>query len=526
MNVFYSVKSLIPYYYIFILPLILLFIIYFFYKNIDYFKEIIEDMSKNEKIILILTFILGFLIRFLFPHGPFLVYDEFYHIFYSQNFLKGLYYSYPLGAHFLLFLILNLIPGHVTAFYFSTIVGSLSILFAFFLGKILFNNKAGLFSAILLSFLPYHIKLSSAFNLGTISMFFVLMSLTAFFLYLDKKDKNLLYLTSFLLIYTVQIRPENVILIPLFFIGFVLFEKNWRKELKRPFFVKILVISFFILLPLFIHLGIGLNDSRWIEDDSVFSLGSLSENIIPNSIFWLDGFYFPVSFSIMSVFGLYFIRKKKNYFFFFVVFFFSFFLFLSSFWATNIYSLTQMRYSVLMSIPVLLLSGFGFYVFYDKIIRKKIIFIFVILCIFLINLAFHPYLFLNTSNYYTNWIYSYELVTKSENTIEENCTVVTIYPDVTVMINVVTGLNTISPLFGYDIEEEIRNMLGNRECVIYYENYCCYDEYYDYSCDEIEKEQFNYTWSYICNRMRQKYNLKPILNLEDKFGFYEIVYEK
>lgn len=104
-----------------------------------------------------------------------------------------------------------------TPFILNIIFGTLSVVLIFLLTYLLFKNEIiGLYASFLLVISPIHILYSISAQSITISLFFVLSSLTLYLLYSQIKKDKIFLLFSFLLVFTMRLRYETLILLPLF----------------------------------------------------------------------------------------------------------------------------------------------------------------------------------------------------------------------------------------------------------------------------------------------------------------------
>lgn len=104
--------------------------------------------------------------------------------------------------------------SELLAFSFNIFLGLLSIILAFFIGRKLWSDFAGLLSALFVSILPINIWWSVATSLEIPSLFFILLGSDIFLLFKDNK-KYELYIISFLIMtYASYIRSELILILP------------------------------------------------------------------------------------------------------------------------------------------------------------------------------------------------------------------------------------------------------------------------------------------------------------------------
>jgi uncharacterized membrane protein len=180
--------------------------------------------------------------------------------------------------------------------------GLLSVISVYLLGRILFNNKAGLISAFLLGISPFHIYYSRELRSYTLFVFLAILSVYFFVLALREKKSRLWAL--FVLFTTLGLYTHNLfILLVLAEDLFFLFSCKKHKELILKWMISQSVLLF-LYLPWIImlarqilNLGI-LSVFFWVPKPSletlihtfnIFNLGynaSRGEYLLSNFIFW------------------------------------------------------------------------------------------------------------------------------------------------------------------------------------------------------------------------------------------------
>jgi len=203
-------------------------------------------LSRRTKILLLFILLLGIAIRLLASRELQIYYDEFYYLSCGEN-LKNcglasyfwhtpqginlsfphFYPPYPQGWPALLsFWFRFFTPGLETARNLNLFFSSLSILGIFWLSFLLWQSEIGaLFSTLLLALLPAAVKLTPS-GAAEISSFFWLILSGIFLLNaLRQKQKQSSYLAILTYGLFLQMRPENLLTLPLFLLaGFSLFN--------------------------------------------------------------------------------------------------------------------------------------------------------------------------------------------------------------------------------------------------------------------------------------------------------------
>jgi len=230
-----------------------------------------RKIKKNTWFYLGIIFLTGFVLRlFVFPHFHIMYIDEPWYMEMAKNMNQGKgpvvceYVDYevqecflplkPPGWPFLVsivFLLLGL--NNYYALYLSSILGSLSVLLIFMLTYLIFKNKnAAIWSAFFLALTPLQVIWSNSAETNTASVFFVLLTMVLFFVYVNGKKKIILVLTSLSLLLTIMIRFENIVLIGLFILGYLLFSKPFSKsfpgQIFKAFYPLIVVAILFAMI--------------------------------------------------------------------------------------------------------------------------------------------------------------------------------------------------------------------------------------------------------------------------------------
>jgi len=166
------------------------------------------------------------------------------------NYRKSLGWPFLISFSFKLFGVNNYVP-----IYISAILGASTIVLIFFMTYTIFRDeKISLYSTLIFSVLPIHLKWSGSAETNVTSLFFIVFSITLMFLYYRLKRSRLMYLSLAVISFTCVIRPENYVLIPLFFIGrFIFSRKISKKELKHLLIGCLFV--FLIVTPHFLRIA-------------------------------------------------------------------------------------------------------------------------------------------------------------------------------------------------------------------------------------------------------------------------------
>lgn len=286
-----------------------------------------------------------------------------------------------------------LLPYILSIFYFLKLnflinfliplIGALSVVLVYFLGRKLFNKRIGVYSAIFLTFLPLHVINSGKLLTGVLFTFFILLVFISFWKGYEEENKSYKLLFGFFLALALLARYTALWIIPIFLIYFLIRDKS-LKFLKDKYLWGAMGIFFLTLIPWFIY---GL--TTYNNFLGAFIHGAKASaywgGVQPWYVFFLN---WPVMFSIIGfvfVVGLIYILYKKDFLkkeIYLLLIWFVFFL------GMAIYMPHKEDRFILAIVPVItLISGY----FMDKIKRyKKLILMgIIILIICFLQLVIH-----------------------------------------------------------------------------------------------------------------------------------------
>lgn len=149
----------------------------------------------------------------------------------------------------------------------SAIFGIFSIGGIYFLGKLIFNEKAGIFSALLLAISPFHIFYSQELRMYSIISFLGIVSI--FFLWKALKDKSNFFWLGYIVtnVLNIYIQPMAFFLFIGEIIFFIIFIKRYKQILKKWVFSNSIIAI--LLGPVAMLLISGLKFLR--EDNLLFT---------------------------------------------------------------------------------------------------------------------------------------------------------------------------------------------------------------------------------------------------------------
>lgn len=387
-----------------------------------------------------------------------------------------------------------------TAFYFNIAIGVLSIIIIYSIGKILWSETAGLFSAILLALFPLHIYWSVSVSPEILSIALILLGIL-FAIYFSKYEsppakagvssntshKKLYLLTlSFLLISLAGfIRSGEYILLLISFIGIIIrYRKYLVDTIKNSCFsvYQIIIVAFFFGVNLIL---IGFIYPRYsnIHENVMFSLSYFINNFkLIFGFFTSRDDYLILLIIFTGIIGLYNLAKALPH--------IAVLIGLSVLSLFTLYTSYTVNYSqpntsrfILVYISIfIIVSGIGIDVILKKITLKPRLFILAVIL---------PILFVYIHLKIDGLIPLRDMVLNAEEqeklkvqTQNPNCLFVTPVPSQ----DLFRGFNTI----GYQLfDSEISNpRLTNQSCIVFIESFLCKEDLKE----ECQRILTNYKW--------------------------------
>jgi len=376
---------------------------------------------------------------------------------------------WPPGHSFLASFFILLL-GKKLVFYLTSIMGVLSVVLIFFFTYLLFKKEiVSLISSLILATFPLHLKFSGNFSSEIYSSFFLMMSISFLFVYLREKSFRVASLVLITLLFSLQFRFENIF----FLIVFVLFWVLHFQLLifSKKFFLPLFFIFTIFLLPIFLNFfihGIHHDVPKRLLLETAFP--RFFNTFLSNSFFFFGYEYFfniLILFSILgAVWGF---QREKKITILFLSWIIIFFLFYS-FYGGNFFIGSQSRFLINFIIPIIILSGLGFYyvcnLFSNRNLKRVLYFI--IIFYFLI-LPFVNYSFINKKT--INQEEHYFLLSL-RNKISSNCLIFSEHPTV-----IITTLHQDSTNMNKLYEKKFLRRV-NLSCLIMY-NYLDSATYFD-----------------------------------------------
>ena len=456
---------------------------FLFLLNIKTITRQFKKINKRTWFVLIIILLLALGLRFfVVPHHFRMFTDEPGHVEAAKNilnykeakncgylveescspYMRQLGWPMLLSLWFLFFGVNNYVAINLTA-----LLGSISVILMFLLGYLSFKKESiGLWASFLLCLTPIHVTWSGTAEPNVPSLFFALLTLLFFIIYFKEKSLKMHFLAIFSLIFTIQIRSEFLLLLPIIFSLYVFFgvkiKDNWLPWL-----------GFLVLLPPFLiqaHLDMIANLN--IYGRFFFNLPSFFSNL-PITLRTVTNDY-NILFLVPLVAGVWLLRKRKRKFTPLLAIFLIFFLLYTSF------EKPATRMLLLPNLILIFFSAYGLDFLANKL--SKIKFLLVILLIF----SFYPPLAsIKTMPHQALETKIPELAKKD---ILPDCYIITEWPET---LACTTDFKLVDSLIPSLKPEYIDFLYNKTDCVLFYEDIYC--KLYNSKKCKLMHETFNLT---------------------------------
>ncbi len=501
--------------------------------------------------ILIFIFFLALSLRLITPVYLTTYGDEFAHVQVAKDIITSgrAVFNEPVGFSYVvaLFLLFGGINEN-SAYMVNIVTGSLLVVVVFLFCFLLFKSeKAGLYSAFIVSILPLYILLSRNIEPDIVSAFFILLTFTAFLLFFKIRDlKTGIFATS-ILAFSISIKQEDILLIPLVLLLSVLFldAKTLKSAIKNKRLWFLVLLLTILAIPHILHLSLEIYPALYGKSTATVVEGKLirMENIPMNAQVLakaMNGSFYPLLINVFLFAGLLYGFKKHRKEALFLAIFFSLYIFAYLAYSASIVE----KYLITGLVPLLCFAGLGVCAFEKfavsmphKIARQKATKIsapvFIVLVLFLLSI---PYFYavqndpkpLNVDHGYPRGRIEYkemEVIDMIDREID-SCYVVTKEP----VFFSATDLKAIPTESVLKQPEMLQDVTGNRGCVFYFKDLYCTDFYSLGNRCGIENESFE-TCEELrrkivsqCREMHEKFELQPYLEYE--FGDFNLTLYK
>ncbi|MFX0141501.1 MAG: glycosyltransferase family 39 protein, partial [Candidatus Hodarchaeota archaeon] len=243
------------------------------------------------------------------------------------------------------------------SFIFNNLIFGLTIFVVFLLGLLIFDNQhTGLWSAFIYVLVPQNILWFNTTAAEPSSTFWTAFAIFSVFLFMKYQKNSLLFLVACVLSFSLNFRPESILLLLIVLTAIFLFQQKLFME-YRFYVFGILIIC--LLIPLIGH-HYAVRMENWGSFGDKFSFSYFKNNFIANASFYFKNIRFPVIYSLLALFGL--LSKTKCKEISILVLWFLLFWGIFLFFYAGSYNYgVDVRFSLLSYVPFVLLSGYGLY---------------------------------------------------------------------------------------------------------------------------------------------------------------------
>lgn len=352
----------------------------------DMKKVLKKYINKSTLIVIIFLFILAVTLRVSFPPKTHrLFFDEDIYMDMAKQILvmrKSCLCDYgnafqcyecelmkwPVGHPFMLALFFFIFGiSNMVATYGMIFLNSLSCVLLFLASLLIFKNKnVALFSSFVLAISPIQILWSPTTSADMSYVFFI--TLLLFFLSLSMHSKRLNMLSPFILGLSIQVKPEAIILIFLYF----LFQFSIKDFLVNKRYIVFITIVMLLSAPYFLHIFKELATNPWgAENIQKISITHIPKNFVENALYFFEAYittpmynikqlYHPILFTLLAILGtICGFKKHKKHIFIILISFFSILFLYSSFYAGSVLWGVDVRYMLPLYPFFSILVGLG-----------------------------------------------------------------------------------------------------------------------------------------------------------------------
>lgn len=366
-------------------------------------------MNKNISYS-IAVFFIAFIFRvYTIPHLHHVYYDEFLYLNTAENIVHFNVFAptvigdqdllqlegkairpngYPLLLSF--FIGLHSDPENAV-FLLNILLGSLSVVLIFWIVYLTFGNNLNIafWSAVVLNFLPAHLKYSGSGSADIASLFFVLLSCCVVVFYFKKRIISLLYISLFAAIYSVYVKPENIVFLLLFPVLFIFLYRN--RYIKKSVLVSVICLTGLLIFPLLNGVPVILKQLEGNAHGSFLSFKHLLKNVLFNFQYLFDFRFHSLISTIFFISGGIVLSCKERKKGLFLLGWFILFYVISCSYFHGMFSLLHTsdgdRHFFPLAIPFVVLAGYGISIFLKKRSHRLFWAVFVLFAL-IVNSAF------------------------------------------------------------------------------------------------------------------------------------------
>lgn len=502
------------------------------------FKTIIQQFSKinrNTWVCLLLIILLGAYLRvYVVPHTHRIFFDEDIYIDVGNGIASegrallcnygtpdkctdGILNKEPNGFPVLIGILYFLFGrSEQIIFAFSTLTGILTVGIVFLTAYLVFDDEhAAAYTSLLYALMPAHIIWSGSVGAELFSILFILLTVASFKVYFRTDSISIQALAALVLVYAIQIRPENGMLLGVVGLMFLVYDKKLSTHLKDPVFYIPWIVVFVLITPHLIHLTHAARTDTWGASDGKLGLKYVEYNLPINTSFFYDNNMHPAFFTLLAFAGLflllrYDIRSALLIGLWFLAYYILYIVFYSgSFTSGGIGT----RFALIVSTPILFFAGYALAKAvrfsgsrYGKIIAS--------ILIVLVLVSFYPLLqFIRTPDMQAQYAREmHDFVLSHLDEIDPSCYMLTHNPNI-FLVNDRSALQT---WFGQN-NKVMRDIFSETDCMMFLEGaWCLWEPHKSGVCKSMHN-RYNLTLKWRLVRQDNPNQVFTIYNVQSPF---------
>jgi hypothetical protein len=212
------------------------------------------------------------------------------------------YNKQPNAWPYLLSITFRLFGVHeLAAFLTNNLIYGLSIVTVFLIGFLLFGNYVpGIYAAFIFALIPEQLIWSNSVAVEPSAALFLGLAVLSTLVFIKTRESKSLFLTVTVLAFAIQFRTESIVMVT---VPVVIILLSCKNELKQGRLYLLLSIFFLLIIPHLIHLY-AVKGEGWGSTGPKFAFAYFNENIMVNSLFYFKNIRFPLIFTILFWAGI------------------------------------------------------------------------------------------------------------------------------------------------------------------------------------------------------------------------------
>ncbi len=264
----------------------------------------------------------------------------------------------PYGYPYLISIVYRIFGySELGGFLLNNFIFGIAIVTAFLLGFLLCNSfAAGIYSALIYALIPENIIWANTTAAEPSAALFTALVVLAGVICVREKNFSSLFLFSVLLPFSVQFRPESMLIVPV--VGLIFLLKD-RRILTDVRFYMLMALSFALVIPHLVQLH-AVSGENWGSPGARMSASYFISNLKVNSLFYLNNIKFPLIFTVFFATGVILRNQIREELIIITWFIFFWGVFLT-FYAGSYEFGQDVRFSLVSYMPLSLLAGLGLF---------------------------------------------------------------------------------------------------------------------------------------------------------------------